>query len=211
MTPTAAQIIAFAPKCPADWARELAAAMPQWGIDSTVRAEMFLAQCAHETGGFTRFVENLNYSAERLMKVWPSRFPSFHAALPYARDPEKLANHVYANRLGNGNEASGDGWRYIGRGAIQLTGRSNYRKAAEGIGYPLERYPTDILLPRYGAPAACWFWKSNGLNELADRGEYAAIGKRINGGTLGQRERETWLAAARATFTDTTDDGRMNA
>ena len=199
---TAEQIQAFAPKCPVGWAGALVSAMPKWGIDSIVRGEMFLAQCAHESMGFTRFVENLNYSAEGLMRTWPSRFPNLSAATPYARNPEKLANHVYANRLGNGNEASGDGAKYIGRGCIQLTGKSNYQEAGKAIGYPLERYPNDLIQPQFGAPVACWFWQSKGLNELADRGLFALITRRINGGTTGQEDREKWLARARAVFTE---------
>ena len=204
MTPTAARIIAFAPTCPTDWARELAAAMLVREINTVARAEMFLAQCAHESAGFTRFHENLNYSAQGLMRTWPSRFPNLEAAAPYARNAEKTANHVYSNRLGNGNEASGDGWRYIGRGCIQLTGRENYSKAGEAIGYPLERYPTDVLLPWYGAPVACWYWQSRGLNYLADRGDFLAITNRINGGQTGQKDRERWLATVRATLADPT-------
>lgn len=175
------------------WAAALAATMPKYDINTVPRVGMFLAQCAHESEGFTRFTENLNYSAAALMRVWPSRFPSFDVAAQYERQPEKIANFVYANRLGNGNEASGDGWRYIGRGAIQTTGRANYKAAGDAIGYPLERYPTDILLPIYGAPAACWYWQSHGLNALADTGDFTKITQRINGGQVGAANRALWL------------------
>lgn len=209
MVPTAEQIRVVAPKAVQGWPEALAEAMPKWDINTVKRAEMFLAQCCHESAGLTRFTENLNYSAEGLMRTWPSRFPNLEAALPYSRDPVKLANHVYANRLGNGNEASGDGAKYIGRGAIQLTGRTNYTRAATAIGYPVDRYPTDLVLPRYGAPAACWFWQSNGLNELADKGAFALITKRINGGMTGQPDREVWLATVRATITDNDNETRL--
>ena len=193
-------VLQFAPRCSADLAQSLVAEMPKWGIDTKPRQQMFLAQCCHESAGLTRFVENLNYSAEGLMRTWPSRFPSFSVATEYARQPEKIANHVYANRLGNGNEASGDGWKYRGRGIIQLTGRTNYRRAGDGLEYPLDQSPQNILVPGTNAAAACWFWSSHGLNELADRGEYRNITLVINGGLIGQADRDKWLASIRATI-----------
>lgn len=205
MTVSAAQILAIAPRGVAAWAEELARAMPGYDITAGPRAAMFLAQCAHESAGFTVFEERLNYSVEALMRTWPSRFRSWAAAVPYARNPERLANHVYANRLGNSNEASGDGWRYRGRGCIQLTGRRNYARAGQAIGYPLDRYPHDLLQPHLGAPVACWFWQSSGLNELADRGEFEAVTRRINGGLTGIDDRRRYLARALEAFAD---DGR---
>lgn len=196
------KILAFAPKCPRELAEVLSDEMVEWGIDTIPRRAMFLAQCAHESGGFTRFVENLNYSAEGLMKTWPSRFRTLAAAQPYARNPERIANHVYANRLENGNEASGDGWKYRGRGIIQLTGRANYRNAGAGIGEDLIGNPESVLLPKRSAAVACWYWKSNGLNALADTGQFAAITQRINGGQTGQADRERWLRDIRAVLTE---------
>lgn len=189
-------MLAFAPHASPGWDEALAAACPKWDITG-VRLEMFLAQCAHESAGFTRFVENLNYSADGLMRTWPSRFTKYELAVEYARQPEKIANFVYANRLGNGNESSGDGWEYRGRGAIQITGRWNYRKAGMGVGYPLEQFPNDAATPTVGAQVACWFWSTNGLNELADAGDFKGITRRINGGYTGQDSRELWLAKVR--------------
>lgn len=186
-------IRAIAPGCSPEWADALNAAMPLWGIVSAHRRAMFLAQCAHESGGFTRFVENLNYSAQALMRTWPNRFPSLAIAAQYERQPEKIANHVYANRLGNGNEASGDGWKYRGRGCLQITGHNNYTAAGAAIRYPLGVYPQDLEQPQFGAPAAAWFWQSRGLNELADEGDFEGITRRINGGMTGLTDRIAWL------------------
>lgn len=195
------QILDLAPRCSPGWAVSLAEQMPQWHITGRDRVCAFLAQCAHESAGFTRFEENLNYSAEALMRTWPSRFPSLQVAAPYARQPERIANHVYANRLGNGNEASGDGWKYRGRGAIQITGRANYRKAGEGVGFALEAHPADAALPAQGARVACWYWHFSGLNELADDGDFEGITRRINGGLIGLADRRTWLDRARTIIT----------
>lgn len=184
------------PSCPPEWAARLEYEMEFRNIDTKDRAAMFIAQCAHESAGFTRFVENLNYSAQALMRTWPSRFPSFDFATQYERNPEKIANFVYANRLGNGNEASGDGWMYRGRGVLQITGKDNYRKAGEGIRYPLEKYPQDLLVPEFGAAAAAWYWAVNGLNELADQDDFLGITRRINGGLIGLDSRKKWLDTA---------------
>jgi putative chitinase len=123
------------------------------------------------------------------MVVWPKRFPTVASAEPYARDPEKLANHVYANRLGNGDEASGDGWYFRGRGPIQTTGFDNYKRTGEAIGVDLISAPQKLTVPVIGIAAAGWYWKSNGLNDLADTGNHAMITRRIQGATLGLTER----------------------
>lgn len=190
-------IVAIAPNCSLGWAAAIAGEVLHWHIDSPARQAMFVAQCAHESAGFTRFEENLNYSAEALQRTWPSRFPNFPAAAEVARQPERIANRVYANRLGNGNEASGDGWRFRGRGPIQITGRTNYQRAGAGIGYALEAHPTDAALPTQGAKVACWYWHFNGLNDLADDGDFEGITRRINGGLIGLADRKAWLAKAR--------------
>jgi putative chitinase len=198
----AEKILAVAPKCAMPLALALESEMPKYGINTIPRQAMFLAQCCHESGGLTQFVENLSYSAEGLMRTWPSRFRALAAAIPYARNPERLANHVYADRLENGNEASGDGWKFRGRGIIQLTGRVNYRKAGDGIGVDLIGFPDGMLLPKNSAAVACWFWQSNGLNSLADTGQFQAITKRINGGLNGEADRERWLRDIRAVLTE---------
>lgn len=195
---TAAQLKQVMPGCTdaPTWAEALNPAMAQFEIDSNERIAAFLAQIGHESGQLTRLSENLNYSAKRLVQVWPGRFPTLEKALPYERNPQKLASYVYAKRLGNGDEASEDGWNFRGRGLIQLTGRGNYRAAAAGINLPLEDQPELLEQPTAAALSAAWFWKSHGLNELADdqnddndTEDFKTITKRINGGTVGLKER----------------------
>src|ERR1039457_2987630 len=195
---TSSQLATIMPVCPntESWAAALNAAMQQFDITTADRMSAFLAQLAQESGQMTRLAENLNYSAQRLMQVWPARFPTLDKAQQYEHNPEKLANYVYAKRLGNGDETSGDGWRYRGRGLIQLTGRGNYQAAAQGIGQPLEDQPELLEQPEAAALSAAWFWKSHGLNELADdqnadkdTEDLKTITKRINGGTVGLNER----------------------
>ncbi|OGU16052.1 MAG: glycoside hydrolase [Geobacteraceae bacterium GWC2_53_11] len=195
------------PACPdsESWTAALNAAMAQFDITTAGRMAAFLAQLAQESGQLKRLVENLNYTAPRLMQVWPARFPALDKAKLYERNPEKLANYVYAKRLGNGDETSGDGWRYRGRGLIQLTGRGNYRSAALGIGQPLDEQPELLEQPGPAALSAAWFWKSHGLNELADdRNEdedtedFKTITRRINGGTVGLKERMAFCEKAKA-------------
>lgn len=169
-------------------------AMARYRIDSPVRRAAFLAQVGHESGQLRRLAENLNYSAAGLAATWPARFRAADGqpnALAHrlARRPEAIANHVYAERLGNGPAASGDGWRYRGRGLIQLTGRDNYRTCGEAIGQNLEDYPDLLEQPEWAALSAAWYWARNGLNELADAGRFEAITRRINGGTHGQAQR----------------------
>ena len=203
---TEQQLKQIMPGCsdPATWSTALNGAMAQFEVTSPERMAAFLAQIAHESGQLTRLSENLNYSAKRLMQVWPNRFPTMEKALQYERNPERLANCVYAKRLGNGDEASGDGWSYRGRGLIQLTGRGNYRSAAQGIGMPLEEQPDLLLQPGPAALSAAWFWKSHGLNELADdynddddTEDFKIITKRINGGTVGLKERVAFWEKAK--------------
>jgi putative chitinase len=163
--------------------------LPRYEINTVERVAAFLAQCGHESVDFTVMRENLNYSTKGLMSTWPKRFPNEAAAAPYNRNPEKIANKVYADRMGNGPESSGEGYRYRGRGYIQLTGKSNYqafatsvnRELAEVIGY-LETSPGAL-------ESACWFWKKNNLNGLADKQDMKAATKVINGGDLGLAER----------------------
>lgn len=164
-------------------------AMMRWKIDSWIRQAAFLAQVGHESGQLRSLVENLNYSAEALVRTWPNRFTP-QAAGAYARQPEKIANKVYGGRMGNGPEASGDGWRFRGRGLLQVTGRSNYRAAGEGLGLPLEAQPELLEQAEHAAQSAAWWWAAHGLNDLADKGEFLTITKRINGGTNGLADRQ---------------------
>ena len=171
------------------FAQPISAAADRFEINTPDRLAAFIAQIAHESARFTRLEENLNYSAQGLLKTWPTRFtPSI--AESYARHPERIANYVYANRLGNGDEASGDGWRYRGRGLIQLTGRANYRECGLALGMPFEAEPEIVAQPHYAAMTAGWFWKSRGLNEHADRRDFLRITRIINGGIHGLADRE---------------------
>ena len=188
------------PRCDANlWAPALAGAMSEFDIATDLRVAAFLAQVAHESVELTRLIENLNYSAEGLLKTFPTHFTP-PQALSYARDPERIANHAYANRNGNGDEASGDGWLYRGRGPIQITGRANYRTAGAALGVKLELYPASATDPRIGARIAGWFWGSHGLNALADAEDTRTITHRINGGENGLAARQAYYATARAVF-----------
>jgi putative chitinase len=195
---TSSQLSTIMPACrdTNSWVAPLNAAMEHFEITGVVRMAAFLAQLAHESGQLQWLAENLDYSAQRLMQVWPSRFPTLDKARIYEHNPKQLADHVYAKRLGNGDETSGDGWRYRGRGLIQLTGRSNYRAAAQGIGQPLVEQPELLEQPGVAAHSAAWFWKYRGLNELADAlngdndtEKFQAITTQINGGVVGLKER----------------------
>ncbi|WP_110993128.1 glycoside hydrolase family 19 protein [Pseudomonas sichuanensis] len=157
----------------------------RWKIDSRVRLAAFLAQVGHESGQLRSLVENLNYSAESLVRTWPSRFTP-QTAGAYARQPEKIANKVYGGRMGNGAEASGDGWRFKGRGLIQLTGRDNYRAAGVVLGLPLEEQPELLEQAEHATQSAAWWWSKHGLNELADAGRIQDIGSVINTGQPGR-------------------------
>jgi len=181
------------PLCPDPdaWATALAPALAKYEINTRDRICSFLAQTGHESGQFRNLVESLNYSAARLVKVWPKRFPTLDAATPYAQNEQKLGNFVYANRLGNGDMSSGDGFRYRGRGLIQLTGRSNYAAAGKAIGADLVGNPEFLQQPAYAVLSAAWFWQSHGLNALADDDleDFREITRRINGGLVGVQER----------------------
>ena len=169
------------------WEEPLQAAFDKYDINTPKRQAAFIGQCAHESGNFKTLEENLHYKAESLMKVWPSRFPSKDVADQFANNPEKIANKVYSGRMGNTED--GDGWKYHGRGLIQLTGKENYERCGLAIGADLLSDPNLLLDTRYAALSAGWFWNKHGLNELADAQEYGMITKRINGGTLGLDDR----------------------
>lgn len=182
------------------WLPHLLDAMLRWGIDTPHRAAGWLAQISYESRRLASVEENLNYSPQRLMQVWPSRFPSLEEAKRFCYAPEKLANYVYSNRLGNGSFGSGDGWKYRGRGPKQITGRSNYRECGFALGLPLEDNPDLLVEPANGAQAAGWYWHSRGCNALMDRAPFEAITKakdndffeqvtkKINGGLIGHED-----------------------
>lgn len=173
-------------------------AMIRWDITTNSRIAAFLAQAAHESAELTQLEENLNYSAEALLRVWPSRFTPDQAAA-CARKPESIANRVYSNRLGNGPPESGDGWRYRGRGIFQLTGRANYSTCSIAIAGDVDTLilnPELLATPEYACESAGWFWSSRGLSELADRGGFEDITRRINGGLNGYQDRCAYLNRA---------------
>jgi putative chitinase len=171
------------------WYNALAQALPDYDINTPQRVAAFLAQCAHESGGFTAIKENLNYQAASLVKVWPSHFPSMEIASQYAHNPEKIADRAYANRMGNGPEGSGDGWNFCGKGLIQITGRSNYQAFADSIQEDINNLPAYLATFEGCVQSACWFWQAHNLNQFADNGDITTMTKRINGGTLGLNDR----------------------
>ena len=174
------------------WCKALNKILPDYDINTPQREAAFLAQCAHESGNFTALQENLNYRAVTLRKVFPKYFPTDAIAEQYASQPNKaelIANRVYANRMGNGDEASGDGYRYCGRGLIQLTGKSNYQAFADSIEMNIEDVPAFLETFEGAVQSACWFWESNNLNQYADKDDILTMTKRINGGTIGLEDR----------------------
>lgn len=204
---TEQQLIQILPKSrsvAATFVGPLNAAMQRYAIDQNPeRMAAFIGQCGHESGQFTVLVENLNYSAQGLANTWPSRYAVAPAASPrtpnelatkLARRPEAIANNTYANRNGNGPESSGDGWKYRGRGLVQVTGRANYVTAGAALALDLVQYPELLELPWNACMSAAHFWSVNGLNALADAGNTVAITKKINGGTKGLEERQALTA-----------------
>ncbi|WP_130872437.1 glycoside hydrolase family 19 protein [Pseudomonas bubulae] len=169
----------------------LNAAMNRYQIVGLKRVAAFIAQVGHESGQLTRLVENLNYSADVLRKTWPSRF-DVELAKAVARKPEQIANIAYGNRMGN--TVPGDGWRYRGRGLIQVTGKNNYRACGEVLGLDLIAQPELLEKPQHASMSAAWFWATNGLNTLADAGKFDAITQRINGGQTGAADRQALYA-----------------
>jgi putative chitinase len=178
----------------------LATAMRRFEIDTPPRMAAFTAQLAHESGQLQRWTENLSYRWERLRQVFPKYFATDAEARAFDRKPERIANRVYAGRMGNGPEPSGDGWRYRGRGPIQLTGKDNYRACGSAIGVDLVGDPDLLATPGPGCLAAAWFWARNGLNTLADAGDFVTITRRINGGLNGLADRREFWEHAKAVF-----------
>jgi len=171
------------------WVDPLNETFARFDISNPNRQAAFIGQCGHECGNFRVLEENLNYKAATLMKLWAKRFPTLEIANQYAGNPKKIANMVYANRMGNRDEASGDGYRFRGRGCIQTTGHANYFHAGQAIGVDFVMEPDLVANPKYAALTAGFFWSTHGLNTLADNKDHRAITKRINGGFIGLEDR----------------------
>jgi len=174
------------------WFGALSKLLPDYEINTPKRIAAFIAQCSHESGGFTALKENLNYKPATLRKLFAKYFPTDALAEEYCAKPNKqeaIANKVYASRMGNGDEASGDGYKYCGRGLIQLTGKSNYVAFADSLEISPEEASEYLATFEGAAQSACWFWESNNLNQWADKGDILTLTKRINGGTIGLEDR----------------------
>jgi putative chitinase len=174
------------------WHHVLEQLLPDYEIDSAPRIAAFVAQCAHESGNFSTLKENLNYRSATLRKIFSKYFPTDEIANYYAglsNKQEAIANKVYANRMGNGDESSGDGYRFCGRGLIQLTGRDNYTWFAASLNISVEEAAQYLETFEGAAQSACWFWETNNLNACADAGDILTLTKKINGGTIGLEDR----------------------
>ena len=183
------------------WLDALNATFERFDIMNPLRKAAFIAQCGHECGNFKILEENLNYRAEALMRLWPKRFPSLEFAKQYERNPKKIANMVYANRMGNRDEASGDGYRFRGRGCIQLTGHANYFHAGKALGEDFVMKPELVATPMYAALSAGFFWNTQKLNVFADNRDIKMMTKKINGGFIGLADREKHYNEALAVLT----------
>ena len=171
------------------WLKVLEFTFAKYQINTSTRQAAFIGQCQHESNNFHTLEENLHYSAASLMRVWPSRFPNLDVANQYANNPEKIANKVYGGRADLGNIEDGDGWKFHGRGVIQLTGRANYTVCGEALGQPFTSNPSLLLDPEWACLSAGWFWNKKNLNSLADIEDWTTMTKRINGGTIGLSDR----------------------
>ncbi len=173
----------------AQWVGPLNETFARFDILTPQRQACFIGQCSHECANFRILEENLNYNAATLMRLWSKRFPTLEIANQYAKNPKKIANMVYANRMGNRDEASGDGYRFRGRGCIQTTGSANYYHAGKALGEDFIMEPELVATPRYAALTAGFFWSTQKLNQYADTNNYTGMTKRINGGTIGLDDR----------------------
>ena len=173
----------------AEWVDALNETFARFNLTTNNQKAMFIGQCSHESGNFRLLQENLNYKAATLMKLWPKRFPSLEFAKQYEKNPKKIANSVYASRMGNRDEASGDGYRFRGRGALQCTGHSTYFHAGTALGVDFVMQPDLVATPKYAALTAGWFWETHKLNPPADALDYTKVTKIINGGTIGLDDR----------------------
>jgi putative chitinase len=184
---------ALSKKLPANVMDEIPLIMEKFGIDNPLKLSHFLSQCAHESGNFKFVRENLNYSADGLRKIFPKYFPTIEAANKYARQPEKIANKVYGSRMGNGDEASGDGWKYKGAGYIQLTGKDNYAAFDKFVDDDIMANP-DLVATKYPLTSAAFFFHKNKLWDICDKGHtpdvVLAVTKRVNGGNHGLADRQ---------------------
>ena len=180
---------------PQKWYTPLIDMFARYNINTTQRQASFIGQCQHESNNFRTLEENLHYSADGLMRTWPSRFPSADVAEQFANNPKKIANKVYAGRMGNTEE--GDGWKFFGRGLIGITGRDSYTACGAALGLDLINNPELLVQPKYAALSAGWFWNKKGLNDLADKRDYPEMTKRINGGLLGLADRIAKIDAAK--------------
>lgn len=172
-----------------EWVDALNETFTRFNIASATQQAAFIGQCGHECGNFRILEENLNYRADALMRLWPKRFPTLEIANACARNPRKIANLVYSGRMGNRDEASGDGWRFHGRGCIQLTGYANYFHAGQSLGVDFVMNPEWVALPKYAALTAGWFWSTHNCNQLAEAKDWVGLTKKINGGTIGLDDR----------------------
>ena len=171
------------------WVDALNETFQRFNILTPLQQASFIGQCGHECGNFKVLEENLNYRSETLMKLWAKRFPTLEIANQYAKNPKKIANMVYSNRMGNRDEASGDGYRFRGRGCIQLTGHANYFHAGKACDEDFVMNPDLVATPKYAAMTAGWFWNTHKLNQYADIRDYTMMTKKINGGTIGLNDR----------------------
>ena len=199
MTPeTLAQAVGFTLPTARLWIEPLEKAMARFDITTPRRQAQFLAQSAHESGGFKRLVENLNYDAQGLASTWPGRFSNGtgpnELARKIARQPERIAAAAYGGRMGN--NFTTDGWTYRGRGLFQLTGRANYEAAAKALGAPFVEQPDRVADRDMAALTAAWFWSKNGLNKLADIEDTRGVSRKINGGLNGLDDRQARYARA---------------
>jgi putative chitinase len=183
-----------------EWVDALNATFARFDISTPLRQAAFIGQCGHECGNFKILEENLNYRAEALQKLWPKRFDASKAQT-CARNPKLIANTVYSNRMGNRDEASGDGYRFRGRGCIQLTGHANYFHAGQALGEDFVMNPDLVATPMYAALTGGWFWGTHKLNQYADSRDYKTMTKKINGGFIGLADREKHINHALAVLT----------
>lgn len=196
----ATHIMDFAPDCndPGGWAIALNAAVARYGIDQNLEDLCeFLAQGAFESDEFVRLAESLSYSPQRLMAVWPTHFPTIEKALPYGNAPHRLADFIYAGRFGNGDEASGDGYRFRGRGVFQITFRNNYAACGKALNLPLVNCPDMLCTKANAAMSAAWYWQTRHIDSPAERGDAENVTRLINGGTTGLAAREKYLQRVR--------------
>lgn len=177
------------------WLAPLGIAFARYDINTPQRQACFIGQCAYESEDFKVVEENLRYRADALLRMWPSRF-TYDQSVAYAYNQEKIANRIYADRMGNGDEDSGDGWKYRGRGLIQLTGKNAYAACGTALGVDLLSAPDLAATPEYACLTAGWFWSSRNLNDLADGQCYEQMTRRINGGTLGLSDRIALIETA---------------